>query len=31
MSARNVVVIGPDNYHDYKEHVRLYQEIFRTR
>ena len=25
------VVIGPDNYHDYKEHVRLYQEIFRTR
>jgi iron(III) transport system substrate-binding protein len=25
------VVIGPDNYHDYKEYVRLYQEIFRTR
>jgi iron(III) transport system substrate-binding protein len=25
------VVIGPDNYHDYQEYVRLYQEIFRTR
>jgi ABC-type Fe3+ transport system substrate-binding protein len=25
------VVIGPENYRDYKEYVRLYQEIFRTR
>jgi iron(III) transport system substrate-binding protein len=25
------VVVGPENYQDYKEYVRLYQEIFRTR
>ena len=25
------VVIGPENYRDYKEYVKLYQEIFRTR
>ena len=25
------VVVGPENYRDYKEYVRLYQEIFRTR
>ncbi len=25
------VVISPENYQDYKEYVRLYQEIFRTR
>jgi iron(III) transport system substrate-binding protein len=25
------VVVGPDNYRDYKEYVRIYQEIFRTR
>jgi ABC-type Fe3+ transport system substrate-binding protein len=25
------VVIGPESYRDYKENVRLYQEIFRTR
>lgn len=25
------VVIGPENYRDYKEYVRLYQEIFSTR
>jgi iron(III) transport system substrate-binding protein len=25
------VVIGPENYRDYKEYVRLYQKIFRTR
>ena len=25
------IVISPENYRDYKEYVRLYQEIFRTR
>ena len=25
------IVIGPDSYRDYKEYVRLYQEIFHTR
>jgi iron(III) transport system substrate-binding protein len=25
------IVISPENYQDYKEYVRLYQEIFRTR
>ncbi|HEY2921272.1 MAG TPA: extracellular solute-binding protein [Candidatus Binatia bacterium] len=25
------IVIGPENYQNYKEYVRLYQEIFRTR
>ena len=25
------IIIGPENYRDYKEYVKLYQEIFRTR
>jgi iron(III) transport system substrate-binding protein len=25
------VVVAPDSYRDYKEYVKLYQEIFRTR
>ena len=28
---KRVVVISPENYRDYKETVRLYQEIFKTR
>ena len=31
LKAFKRIVISPENYQDYKEYVRLYQEIFRTR